>query len=126
MSEKDYKKVRAILIIVTSLIIGLAIEINSVLLILVGFISMMFIMSLVKVKVKPIEDERLLMVTNKAAQIAFSILLPILATTSLALLVAGRQLFYLHALAVILGYITCLGLTIYLVAYYFLNRKLGG
>ena len=87
------------------------------------------VISLLKTRVKGIlADERQIAVAEKSAQASFAILLPLLALTSLVLMAsAGKQEFYyLKGLGIILSYITYLGLLIYLLSFYYFNKKTGG
>ena len=89
----------------------------------------MALTSLLKTRVDGVlADERQVIVSEKAAQASFQILMPILLLTSVALTFSGgnENFYYLKALGTVISYITCLGLIIYLLSYFYFNRKTGG
>jgi uncharacterized membrane protein len=88
----------------------------------------MVVMSFFKAQISEvIEDERVGGVQGKAASMSFRILLPILGLTSFALLYAGEgPFFFLRSLGVVIGYVTTIGIVIYLVSYWYFNRASGG
>jgi len=85
-------------------------------------------LSWVKLKVKGVvEDERAMDVGGRAAMAAFRVLMPVLGLASLAMFMAGEgEFYYVRALGIVLGYVTCLGLVVYVVAYGYYERKFGG
>lgn len=128
MKLNTYKKAKFIIFLLVLIGVSLSIYLNAVLLAVVSIGFGMVVNSFLKAQiVNPIADERLVSVSEKAAQTSFKVLLPILGLTSLALLYAsGGPFYYLKSLGIILAYITILGLFIYLSAYYYYNRKFGG
>jgi uncharacterized membrane protein len=128
MKLKNFNKARKILIVLSLIGAGISIYLESSLLILLIVGLSMVILTFLKTQVKnPIADERLQDVSEKAAQTSFKILMPILGLTSLALFSVGPGPFYfLHSLGVILGYVTCVGIGVYLVSYFYFKRKYGG
>jgi uncharacterized membrane protein len=89
----------------------------------------MVVVSLLKTRVKGVlADERQIQVSEKAAQVSFQILLPMLALTSVALMSGGGYLefYYVKALGTVISYVTCLGLLIYLLSYWYFDKESGG
>lgn len=89
----------------------------------------MGVISLLKTRVDGIlADERQLQVAEKASRTSFNIMMPMLLLTSLALMSsAGREEWhYLKALGIIMSYVTALGVLIYLLTYWYFDKKTGG
>ncbi|MBN1168435.1 DUF2178 domain-containing protein [Candidatus Woesebacteria bacterium] len=129
LTSEQFEKIRKILTFLEIIVVLLAVNFNSALIAIFGIGFGMFILTFLKSSVKDkLIDERIESIANRAAMVSFRVMLPILGLTSVALLVsAGKEEFYfLHGLGVILSYITCLGLFIYLVTYYYFNKKYGG
>lgn len=128
MKVKTYQKIKWLVLIVLMILTACSIELDSVLLALMGITLGMVLLSLLKLRVKGVlADERQLDVSEKAARTSFQVLMPVLGLTSLALIVGGGgPYYYVRALGIVLSYVTCLGLIIYLLSYWYFNRKYGG
>ena len=129
LSSKKYEKIRKILIFIELVVVLLAVNYNSALIAVFGIGFGMFLLSFLKSSVDDeLIDERIESISNRAAMVSFRVMLPILGLTSVALLVSAgeKEFYYLHGLGIILSYVTCLGLVIYLSAYYYFNKKHGG
>jgi uncharacterized membrane protein len=129
LSRKQFEKAQKLLTLLVIIGVFLSFYFESALIavLVIGF--GMFIMTFLKSSVKNnISDERIESISNRAAMVSFRVMLPILGLTSVALLVSAgeKEFYYLHGLGVILSYITCLGLLIYLIAYFSYKRKYGG
>ena len=129
MTTKTYRTVKKIIFLILFLIVFLLInnglQFFSFFILALG----MFILSLLKTRVDGVlEDERQLQMAGKAAQLSFQVLLPILMLMSLALL-TGRQdaqSFYVTAVGMILAYISILALLIYIISYFYFEKKSRG
>ena len=128
MSFEKYKRVRAILIIFVTVGMFVGIYLNFTFISALSLGLGMVIISFLKTQLKDIvEDERIKEVHEKAARTAFKILMPILGLTAITLYYTGDGPFYfLRSLGIILGYVTCVGLGVYLLSYFYFNRKYGG
>jgi uncharacterized membrane protein len=128
MKVKTYQKIKWLLLIVLMAWTVWSIKLESVLLAVVGIIPGMVLLSLLKLRVKGVlVDERQLDVSEKAARTSFQVLMPVLGLASLTLIIGGSgPYYYVRALGIVLSYITCLGLIIYLLFYWYFNRKYGG
>jgi uncharacterized membrane protein len=128
MKLEAYKRARIILIFLVMLSVFFSVYLNSFFLVLLSVGGGMVVISFLKTQIKDtIEDERVKSIHEKAARTAFKILMPILGLTSLALFYAGDGPFYfVRSLGIVLAYITCVGLLVYLVSYYYFNRRYGG
>ena len=129
MTVKKYKIIKLFLLLF--LIIDLTYSINSGngFFAFSGLFLYMAILSLLKIKVKGVlYDERQIKVAEQASQKSFNILLPVLLLTSITLLVGSesQQFYYLKAIGIILAYITALSLFIYILTYFYYNKKSGG
>lgn len=79
-------------------------------------------------------DEREKSVREQATKTAYSIFAPTIGIGSLLLLVFSsgilpttkEEFYYLQSLGIILAYLTLFFIVLYLLAYYFLNKKYGG
>lgn len=125
MKVKTYQKTKWFTLII---LMALSIEMDSVFFALIGITLGMVFLSLLKLRVKGVlADERQLDVSEKAARTSFKVLMPVLGLTSLALIMGGGgPFYYVRALGIVLSYVTCLGLVIYLLSYWYFNRKYGG
>lgn len=125
LTSEQFEKIKKFLILIEFVIVFFSIYFNSALIAVFGIGSGIFLLTFLKSSVKEkLIDERIESITNRAAMVSFRIMLPILGLTSVALLVsAGKEEFsYLHGLGIVLSYITCLGLLVYLAAYFYLSR----
>lgn len=129
MKSKDFQRIKRIIIVFLMIIVGFSIYINNTFFLLMSLTLMMIFLSFLKLKVKDaLEDERQVALAEKAARTSFLVLMPVLGLTSLALFVGGgnENFYYVKALGIILSYITCLGLIIYVISYWYFNKKFGG
>lgn len=129
MKVKIYQKIKWLLLIVLIILVAWSIETERVFFTLIGITLGMVFLSLLRLRVKGVlEDERQLDVGEKAARTAFKVLMPVLGLTSLALIMSGGedQFYYVRALGIVLSYVTCLGLVIYLLSYWYFDQKYGG
>lgn len=129
MKVETYKKIRAMLVGVMGLVTAVAVNMDKVFVVFLVVGAGMVVMTWLKAVVKEkIEDERVESVAGRAARTAFTVLMPVVGLTSLALFAAGgrEEFFYVRALGIVLSYVTCLGLVIYSVAYWWIDRQLGG
>jgi len=129
MKVKQYKKVNKASFSVLLLILVFAFWKESPLVAFFGIGFYMAGVSLLRTRVKGIlADERQRLVSERAAQASFQILLPLLLFTSIGLMVGSgkEEFYYLGALGTIFSYITCLGILIYLLMYWYFNRQTGG
>ena len=97
----------------------------------VSFLAVGFYLSLtslLKTRVTGVlADERQKKVSEKAAQTSFKVSLTIFLLTTGLLIGGGNQQFlYIKALGIVLAYITCLCLLIYLATYWYFDKKTGG
>jgi uncharacterized membrane protein len=128
MNKQTYQIIKWFLLVTLLVVVGWSIYASSVLVLLLGMVSVMLALSLIRLRVDGLlADERQIAISQKAARVSFNILLQVLALTSLALFVGGQgTYYYVRSLGIILGYVTCLGLLIYVFAYFYLDRKTGG
>ena len=129
LTSEQFKKVGKIMTIIMILVVFLSVYFNSALIAVFGIGFGIFFMSFLKSSVKEkMVDERIEGISNRAAMLSFKVMLPILGLTSVALLVSAgeKEFYYLHGLGIVLSYITCVGILIYLIAYFYYKRKCGG
>lgn len=128
MKYKSYRKIS--LFILLTIIFGafVCIYFNFAFLAFLVFGSGMVVNSFLKAQVTNYpDDERIQDVSEKAAKTAFVISLPIMGLTSTMLLIAGNGPFYfLRSLGIVLGYATLVMLGVYLLSYYYFNKRSGG
>lgn len=128
MRVREFNRARVMLLVLVA--IGTLLSIYfDILMLAVLFVGLgMVVISFLKSQVKEtIEDERVRSIHEKAARTSFKILMPILGLTSFALFCTGEGPFtFVRSLGIVLGYITIVGLLVYIVSYYYLNRRYGG
>lgn len=135
MTVKEFKLVKLVLMLgLVVVVIGAMFLDNTAmkqgsLVVFLGLGVYMVLVSLLKTRVDGVlEDERQLEVAGNAAQVSFRILMPILLLSSAALIMGGgsQEFYYIRALGIVLSYVTCLGLVIYLLAFWYFDRRSGG
>jgi len=135
MDRKKYNQLRMTVALFVSVTVALAVVRNSYLLSLVGIITGLVFVVLVRSKAKIIADEREKTIQEKAAQMTYAIFAPTLGIGSFLLLIpsySGISVFskgeftYLESLGMIFAYLTLFLIALYAISYHFLNRKYGG
>jgi uncharacterized membrane protein len=129
MQVKTYKKINQLAMILLALLLLYSLFYGNAFVIFFSVAFYMIFISLLRTRVDGVlTDERQTQVSEKAAQTSFQVFMPIFLLTSLGLLVGGgrQQFYYVKALGVILAYVTLLCLLIYLVTYWYYDRKTGG
>lgn len=129
MKVKQYHNLNKLLFLVLTISVIYSVWQKQPVFALFGVGCYMIIISLLKTRVQGfLTDERQILISEKASRTSFTILMPLLLLSSLALFTAsGQQQFhYLNALGIILSYITSLGVIIYLITYWYFNKQTGG
>lgn len=135
MTEKRYRQMRALTILLIGALVGVSIYKNSYLLSTMGVVTGMIFLVLVRSKTKTTSDERLESVKEKAALLTYSIITPTLGigafimlfpTLSRLSVFAKGDYVFLDSVGMIFAYLTFFMMAIYAISYYFLNRKYGG
>jgi uncharacterized membrane protein len=128
VDEKKYRNIRAAVIVFIVAIIAVSIILNIYLLAIVGILTGILFVSLVRIKTKISVDEREQTIREKATNITYAIFTPTIALGAfLVIFFANRKEYvYLEALGMIFAYLTLFLITLYTISYYFLNRKYGG
>jgi len=129
MKVETYKNIKKVMALTLAFVLVYAFSQGSYLLPLLVIGLYMAIISLLKTRVDGVlADERQVSVSEKASQVSFQILMPMLALTAAMLYIGGGngEFYYIKALGIVLSYIVCLGLIIYLLTYWYFDRKSGG
>lgn len=135
MNRKTYKQLRVAVAFFVGMIVSIAVSRDSYLLALVGVLTGMAFMFLVRSKVKLTTDERELAVQEKAARMTYAIFAPTLGIAAFLLLLpskGGLSVFskgewaFVESLGMLFAYLTLFLITIYALTYHFFNRKYGG
>lgn len=135
MTEKRYRQVRALAIILVGAIVIVSVFKSSYLLASAGVFTGMIFLALVRSRTKAITDERLESVKEKAALVTYSIFVPTLGMGAFILLFptlsrlsvfSKGDFIFLDSVGMIFAYLTLFLMAIYAISYYFLNRKYGG
>ncbi|MBN1162475.1 DUF2178 domain-containing protein [Patescibacteria group bacterium] len=130
MKIKKYKKIKLIMTLLVFTVLTCSIMYSNALTALLGLGVYMLLIGLLRIRVQGVlVDERQQEAVGKASQISFQILMPILLFSSITLILGGGNEefhYYIKSLGIILSYITCLGLIIYILVYYYFDRKSGG
>jgi uncharacterized membrane protein len=129
MTTHSYRRLNKIVFILVGVIclISFYLEMAFLSFLVIGLY--MGLISLVRTRVKGVlADERQQSVAEKAAQVSFQVLMPILLLASVALITSGgkQEFYYVKALGVVLSYVTSLGLIIFLLTYWYFDQKSGG
>lgn len=135
MNRKFYNRLRVLVAVFVLVIVGIATLNDSYLLSATGILTGMVFMILVRSQVKIRIDEREKTIREKAAQMTYAIFAPTIGIGAFILLIPYRELSpvfakgeftYLESLGMILAYLSLYLISVYAIAYYFLNRKFGG
>lgn len=135
MNSKKYRQIRAAVALFTGTIVSVAVAQNSYLLAVIGVLTGMLFLILVRSKAKITVDEREKTIREKAAQLTYAIFAPTIGIGAFLLLIpsySGLSVFakgefvYLEALGMIFAYLALFLIAIYAISYHFLNRKYGG
>ena len=120
MKVQKFRKINLLAAILVIVLVLASVRLQSALVAFLALGVYLGLISLLKIRVEGVlADERQIMAGEKAARASFQILLPILALASTAMLASSgkQEFYYLRGLGIVLGYVTCLGLVIYLLAY---------
>ena len=135
MNRKKYNQLRTIVVLFVSVIVAIAVIKNSYVLSVIGVLTGMVFLVLVRSKAKIKVDEREAAVQEKAARMTYAIFAPTIGIGSFLLLIpsySGLSIFargdfvYLGSLGMVFAYLTLFLIALYAISYYFLNRKYGG
>jgi uncharacterized membrane protein len=135
MNSKTYRQIRAAIALFIGTVVGIAVIQNSYTLAIVGVLTGMLFLALVRSKAKIVVDEREATVREKAAQLTYAIFAPTIGIGAFLLLIpskSGLAIFahgefaYLESLGMILAYLSLFMIALYAMSYYFLNRRFGG
>lgn len=135
MHTKKYRQLRVAVFFFVGLLVTISITRDNYLLTLVGMITGMVFMFLVRAKVKIEADERVQTIQEKAARMTYTIFAPTIGIAALLLLLpskSGMTVFsngewlYLESLGMIFAYLSLFLIVIYAISYHFLNKRFGG
>jgi uncharacterized membrane protein len=135
MNIKRYKQARVFVALFVGAIVSFAVSLDSYLLAVIGVLTGMLFLGLVRSRAKIIVDEREKTIREKAAQLTYAIFAPTIGIGAFLLLIpslSGLSVFskgefvYLESLGMIFAYLSLFLISIYAISYYFLNRKYGG
>lgn len=135
MNIKKYRQTRATIIFFIGAIILISIFLKIYLLAVISVLTGIFFLSVVRFKTNVVVDEREQDIKEKAANTAYAIFTPTIGLGSFLLLFpsySGLSVFskgeflYLESLGIIFAYLTLFLITLYIISFYFLNKKYGG
>ena len=135
MNSKKYRQLRAISVFFVSMVVAMAVLMDSYILACTGVITGMVFLVFVRSQAKFTLDEREQTIREKAAQLTYAIFAPTIGIGAFLLLFpsySGLSVFsrgefvYLESLGMVFAYLTLFLLVIYAISYFFLNKKYGG
>jgi uncharacterized membrane protein len=135
MNIKIYRQIRAAVGLFIGAIVSVAVIQDSYLLAVIGIVTGMLFLILVRSKTRIIIDEREKAIREKAANMTYAIFAPTIGIGAFLILIpskSGLSVFakgdfvYLESLGIIFAYLTLFLIAIYAISYHFLNRKYGG
>ena len=135
MDRKKYDQLRSLVALFVSVIVAVAVIGDSYVLVLVGIVTGMICMVLVRRQIKIGTDEREETVRAKAAQLTYAIFTSTIGIGAVLLLIPYQKLSpvfakgefaYLESLGLVLAYLTLFLIAIYALAHQYLNRQYGG
>lgn len=127
MDEKKHQTLRISVTIFLIALVCLAVLRTQYLLALIGAMSSILFLNVVRSSSKLVIDERDQTIREKAAQMTYMIFAPTLGLSALILLLVARgHYFFLESLGVIFAYLTVFLITLYTISSFFIDRKYGG
>jgi len=135
MNDKKYKQARALAALFVGAIVSISISLGIYLLAVVGVVTGMLFLGIVRAKNKITVDEREQSIREKAANITYAIFAPTMGIGAFLMLVPSRsgwsvfskgEFLFLESLGMIFAYITLFLIALYAISYFFLNKRFGG
>ncbi len=135
MNIKRYKQFRVLAILFVGAIVAVSVVLDIYLLAVVGILTGILFLALVRSKTKIKIDEREATIREKAAQLTYAIFAPAIGISAFLLLIPYQDVSpvfskgdfaYLESLGMIFAYLTLFLIAIYAISYHFFNRKYGG
>ena len=135
MERKKYNQFRAVVTLFVGMIVGISVVQGSYWLSIIGVLTGMVFMTLVRSKAKIRMDEREVVVRQKAAQLTYAIFAPTIGLGAFLLLMisnnnlqvmANGEFAYLESLGMILAYLALFMISLYAISFYYINRQYGG
>lgn len=127
MDIKRYKQIRILVALFIIVTVSVATATNNYVLAIIGVVTGMVFMRIVRAKSNILVDEREISLRQKAAHLTYAIFTPVIGLSSFFLLIFARgEYHYLEALGLVLAYLTLFIIGLYALTYLFLNRQQGG
>jgi len=134
MNIKKYRQIRVVTTFFIGFLVSMAVMQNSYTLAIIGVLTGMLFLTLVRSKAKIVIDERERTIREKAAQMTYAIFAPTIGLGSFLILMftsgkfppAKGEFYYLESLGMVFAYLTLFLISLYAISYFFLNRKYGG
>ena len=135
MNHKTYRQIRVLVALFVGTTVSAAAAQHSYLLAVIGVMTGMLFLWLVRSKAKVTIDEREKTIREKAAQLTYAIFAPTIGIGAFILLVpsySGLDVFakgeftYLESLGMVFAYLSLFLIAIYAISYHFLDNKYGG
>lgn len=127
MDIKRYKQLRILVVIYIIVTVSVASTTGNYLLAVIGLVTGMVFMRIVRAKSNILVDEREVTLRQKAAHLTYAIFTPVIGLSSFFLLIFARdQYYYLEALGLVLAYLTLFIIGLYALTYLYLNQQHGG
>ena len=125
-TTKRFNIVRSLVAFFVGVTVAVAVIQNSYLLAVVGVVTGMLFMIVMRSKSKITVDEREKTVREKAAQLTYAIFAPTMGLNAFILTIFGRNNPTMMAIGQTLSYLTLFLITLYAISYRIVNQKLGG
>ena len=129
MNYKQFKLARIITVIAMSMAISFASQRDNFYLAMGVILIGMGVLYFLRTKLKEVFiDERIISVVGKASRMTYTVNILLLAFLSLFLIFNGRShgRIYSESLGIVFSYIVMFNLAIYILSFYFFNKKHGG
>lgn len=127
MDIKRYKQLRLLVVLFIVVTVSTATATDNYVLAIIGVVTGMVFMCIVRAKSNILVDEREISLRQKAAHLTYAIFTPVIGLSSFFLLVFARgEYHYLEALGLVLAYLTLFIIGLYALTYLYLNRQHGG
>jgi len=129
MNQTQFKWVRLVIVALVATTVSTAVSIGNFFLALSGVLIGMLFMWLVRLRYKKvIVDERVSIISGRAARVSYAITTMTLLALSLFFTVSGKRAgeIYIEALGVVFGFVVLFTVALYTVSFHYYNKRYGG
>ncbi|MFC1638979.1 DUF2178 domain-containing protein [Patescibacteria group bacterium] len=129
MSDKQYRIARLVIVALVATVVGLGVTSNNFLVAIAGVLGGMLLMYVVRMHYgKVIVDERIDLLSGRAARASYAVTTMTLVVLALFFIVSGSQQSqpFIEGLGTAFAFVALLAVALYSLSFHHYNRKYGG